>query len=81
MFRAGRGMGSQLRPGVARLWNRPHVHSNRPIRFDCRFPNPGEEYFSIRANKIIVSLLHVWSKAFYMQESLTDEFFHALVYN
>jgi len=73
--------GWRPKPGFARLWYRPHVHSNSPTRLDCRFPNPGEKYFSIRANKIIVSILHVWSKAFYMQESLADEILHALVYN
>jgi hypothetical protein len=49
-----------------RLWHRPHVHGDRPVGFDCCFPNSGEDDLPIWSDQIIVPLRNMRSKPFDM---------------
>jgi len=63
-----------------RFWLRhwPHVHRNRPIRFDHGLPYLWENNLSIGTDQIVMTLLYMWTNDINMQESLLDKLFHTL---
>lgn len=65
--------------GLWRLWHRPHVHCNCPVRFNHRFPNLGKNNLAIRPNQVIMAILDVRANDVHVKECLFDEIFHALL--
>jgi hypothetical protein len=53
-------------PMFRRLWHRPHVHRNRPVRLDCCLPNSGEYNLAVWPDQIVVTLCNMWTETFDM---------------
>lgn len=60
------------------FWDRPHVHSDRPIWFNHSLPYLRKNDLSIRTYQVIVSFSYMTPDHFNMHEGLLDQFFHAL---
>jgi hypothetical protein len=53
-----------LKSRFRRLWHGPHVHGDRPVRFNGRFPDSGENNLPVGSDQIIVTLRNMRAKPF-----------------
>lgn len=67
-------MGSRSRG----LGHGPHVHDNVPAGLHEKRPSLREHNFAVRVDEIVVAFLDVGTDDVDVEESLFDEFFHAL---